>query len=308
LPFATTGPAAQDFYVTGHPWSACYLLDGKKPVLFESGYTCAGRLYEESIRTVLGKREPSILFLTHVHYDHCGATGYLKRAFPSLLVAASERAARIMERPNAWALMGELSADAVSFVSETLEVDRSKLIDAPFEPFGVDLVLGDGQTVELGNTTVQVLASPGHTRDMLSYYIPERKILIATEAVGVQDMTGRIIIAALTDYDAYVASLERLSSLPVEVLCQGHRLVWTGAGEVRDYFARAMAAAKSFREQVTRLLGEEQGSVERVVARIKVEEYDANPYPKQQEAAYLINLRVRVDSLARGSKERGPGP
>ena len=213
-----------------------------------------------------------------------------------------------MERPNAWALMGELSADAVSFVSETLEVDRSKLIDAPFEPFGVDLVLGDGQTVELGNTTVQVLASPGHTRDMLSYYIPERKILIATEAVGVQDMTGRIIIAALTDYDAYVASLERLSSLPVEVLCQGHRLVWTGAGEVRDYFARAMAAAKSFREQVTRLLGEEQGSVERVVARIKVEEYDANPYPKQQEAAYLINLRVRVDSLARGSKERGPGP
>jgi len=306
LPFATTGPAVKDFYVAGHPWSACYLLDGKKPVLFESGYTCVGRLYEESIRKVLGKREPDILFLSHVHYDHCGATGHLKRAFPSLLVAASERAARIMEHPNARALMTELSADALSFASEILEIDRSKLIDAPFEPFGVDLILGDGQTVELSGTTVQVLASPGHTRDMLSYYIPERKILIATEAVGLQDMTGRIIIAALADYDAYLASLERLSALPVEVLCQGHRLVWTGAGEVRDYFARAIVAAKSFREHVTRLLDEEQGAIERVVARIKAEEYDTNPHVKQQEAAYLINLRARVGHLARGLKENAP--
>ena len=307
MPFATTGPAVQDFYVAGHPWSACYLLDGEKPVLFESGYTCAGRLYEESIREVLGKREPSILFLTHVHYDHCGATGYLKRAFPSLLVAASETAAGIMERPNARALMTELSANAFSFASEALKIDRSKLIDAPFEPFGVDLILVDGQTVELDGATVQVLASPGHTRDMLSYYIPERKILIATEAVGLQDMTGHIIIAALTDYNAYLASLERLSALSVEVLCQGHRLVWTGADEVRDYFVRAIAATKSFREQVARLLDEEHGSIERVVARIRAEEYDTNTYVRQEEGAYLINLRARVDCLARGLKEKTPG-
>ena len=64
MPFATTGPAAQDFYVTGHPWSACYLLDGKKPVLFESGYTCAGRLYEESIRTDREHRQ-HLLLLAH---------------------------------------------------------------------------------------------------------------------------------------------------------------------------------------------------------------------------------------------------
>ena len=84
-----------------------------------------------------------------------------------------------MEHPNARALIDGLSADALSFASETLKIDRSTLIDAPFEPFGVDLILGDGQTVELGDKTVQVLASPGHTRDMLSYYIPERKIALS---------------------------------------------------------------------------------------------------------------------------------
>ncbi len=124
MPFAGTGLVAKDLYVAGFPWSACYLLDGKRPVLFESGYTCAGRLYAEAIREVLGEREPEMLFLTHVHYDHCGATGYLKRAFPSLRVAASERSAGIMRRPNAQGLMTELSRQATDLISESYNGDR----------------------------------------------------------------------------------------------------------------------------------------------------------------------------------------
>ena len=79
--------------------------------------------------------------------------------------------------------------------------------------------------MDLDGTTVHVLATPGHTRDMLSYYIPERRMLIGTEAVGAEDMAGRVIIAPLSDYDAYLSSMERLSLLDVDVLCQGHRLV-----------------------------------------------------------------------------------
>ena len=272
MPFAGTGLVAKDLYVAGFPWSACYLLDGKRPVLFESGYTCAGRLYAEAIREVLGEREPEMLFLTHVHYDHCGATGYLKRAFPSLRVAASERSAGIMRRPNAQGLMTELSRQATDLISESYNGDRSKLIDEPFEPFDVDIVVGEGQTVDLDGITVQVMATPGHTRDMLSYYIPERKILFATETAGCQDITGHILITAPADYDAFLSSFARVAALPIEILCQGHRFVWVGVDEVRDFLARSLSAAKHFREKIERLLYEEQGSIERVVAQIKSEE------------------------------------
>ena len=313
--FKKTGLVERDFYVTGLPYSACYLLDGRKPVLFESGYTCAGRLYEEGIRKVLKEREPEILFLTHVHYDHCGATSYLKRAFPGLRVAASARAAAIMERPNAQKLMKELSRETLSFVSNAFDVDRSKLIDEPFQPFAVGLVLDEGHTVELDGITVQVMATPGHTRDLLSYYIPERRILVGTEAAGNQDRMGHIITASLTDYDSYISNLKRLAALPAEILCTGHDVVWVGAEEVQDFFARSIATAEGFRETVEELLREEQGSIERVVARVKADEYDTNTEAKQPETPYLINLRAKVGLLAKRMKrsstpspESGNGP
>ncbi len=303
MPFAGAGLVAKDLYVAGFPSSACYLLDGKRPVLFESGYTCAGRLYAEAIRQVLGKREPEMLFLTHVHYDHCGATGYLKRAFPSLKIAASQRSAGIVRRPNALALITELSRQATSVISETYDGDRSKLTDEPFEPFDVDIIVGKGQTVDLDGTTVRVMATPGHTRDMLSYYIPERKILFATETTGCQDTTGHILITALADYDAFLSSFARVATLPIEILCQGHRFVWVGVDEVRDFLARSRASAKDFRERVEQLLHKEQGSVERVAARIRADEYDTNRGQKQPEGAYMINLLATVNRLAEKLKE-----
>ena len=79
--FGGSGPVAYGLYVCGIPWSPVYLLDGKQPVLFEAGFTCMWRIAEQMIRSVLMNREPEILFLTHVHWDHCGAAGYLRRAF-----------------------------------------------------------------------------------------------------------------------------------------------------------------------------------------------------------------------------------
>lgn len=294
----TTGLVGKNFYVTGLSWTACYLLDGGSPVLFEAGHTCAGRLYEEDIREILQGREPEILFLTHVHYDHCGAAAYLKRVFPSLRIAASEKAARIIERPNAQKLMTELSSELLSFyLSDALKIDKSKVLDEPFQPFKVDIIIGEGRTIDLGDTTLQVMATPGHTGDMLSYYIPEKKILIATESAGCQDKMGHIVISPLVDYDIFFSSLKRLAALPVEIFCQGHHIVWVGSEEVQDYFARAIAETEQFREHVEHLLCEEQGSVERVVARIKAEEYDTNTEVKQPEAAYLINLHRKVSNL-----------
>ncbi len=298
MPFRQTGHAGNGLYVAGLAWSPCYVLDGAGPALFESGYSPIARLYEEDIRAFLAGREPEILFLTHVHYDHCGATSYLKRAFPRLKVAVSERSARILERPNAQKLMTELSRSIGPLASETFGIDPSRLVDEPFEPFGVDVELTDGQEIDVGGTTVRVIATPGHTRDMLSFYVPERKILIATEAVGVEDMMGHILVAPLADYDDFVRSLERLAALDVEMLCQGHHKVWLGREEVRDYFRRAMAEAKLFLEDAERMLGEEEGSIERVVARIKAAEYDTNTRPKQPEEAYVINLRARVKTVA----------
>jgi hypothetical protein len=52
----------------------------------------------------------------------------------------------------------------------------------------------------------------------------------------------------------------------------------------------------------------EHNDVDKVVNRIKQEEYDPNPGPKQPETAYLLNLRTRVNHLAglsRAGRDQG---
>ncbi len=199
-----------------------YFLATEEPVLFEAGFHCAGRLYEEDIKRIINGRNPKTLFLTHVHWDHCGATTYLRRTFPGLKVAASRKSADIMRRPNAQELIKKLNQDVTSLVARVDGVDSSKLIKVPFEPFEIDIILEDGQILDIGNgLTVQVIATPGHTRDMFSYYIPERRILFATESAGVLDQINQVIRNFSLITTLYMMSLKKLMSLDVDVHARG---------------------------------------------------------------------------------------
>ncbi|OPY70289.1 MAG: hydroxyacylglutathione hydrolase [Syntrophorhabdus sp. PtaU1.Bin002] len=296
--FNKTGLIRDDLYVTGLAWSPVYLLAAREPILFEAGFHCVGPMYEEAIRNVVGGRIPKILFLTHVHWDHCGATAYLKKAFLGLRVAGSGRSAAIIKRPNAQTLIKRLSRNVIPLVAGIDGINEDKLINYPFESFEFDIIVEDGQVIELENgLTVKVIATPGHTRDLISYYIPERRILIATEAGGVRDQAGQIITEFLVDYDMYVASLKRLAALDVDIFCQGHHFVFVG-DDVGSFFARSLKAAEEFRNDVEMLLDMEGGSVERVVQLIKAKQYDTNTGVKQSEQAYLLNLTARVTHLA----------
>jgi len=296
--FGTTGHVEQDLHVTGFAWSPCYLLNGGTPVLFEAGFYSMGPLYARDIRKVVADRNPRFLFLTHVHYDHCGAAAYFKRIFPGIRICASKRASEILSRPNAIDLMTALSSNFTRLAEASPEIDGNAILHSVFEPFDVDVVFEEETIFPVDpSISVRVLFTPGHTRDMLSYYIPERKILIATESAGCRSQTGQIVSEFLVDFDAYITSLKRLAALDSDIFCQGHHFVYTGS-DVKDFFDSSLEAAFTFRRRVLELLEMEEDSVERVVERIKQEEYDPNPGPKQPEKAYLLNLKTRVAHLA----------
>ncbi|MCP4676672.1 MAG: MBL fold metallo-hydrolase [Deltaproteobacteria bacterium] len=293
--FQTTGRVVDGFYVLGTNAVPSYLLDGLCPALFDAGMTFLGKFYENSARRVLGERLPRYLFVTHAHFDHLGAAAHLARSFPGLKIAMSTRAAQILERPGAIETICRLNEQAGDWGRRH---GATGLLDEPFEPFEPGLVLQDGDEVDLpGGLTVRALATPGHTRDFLSYYIPKKKILVSSEASGCPDMTGYVFSEFLVDYDAYVESIKRLKALDVEVVCPGHYQVFTGE-DARDLFGRSLRAAEEFRARVEELLDEEGGDIERVIERVRVVEYDPKPHPKQPEPAYLINTRARIEHLA----------
>ncbi len=304
MKFDRTGQVSPGFYVLGHRSLPVYLLDGRRPALFDSGISCLAPLYLEQMGEILQGRSPRFLFLTHVHFDHCGGAAHFKKAHPQMVIAASRRAAHIVTRPNALRLMAQLNQAAA--VEAGLS-GREKADYPEFEPFTVERMLADGDRIELEpGQEVEVLATPGHTRDFLSYYLPQKKILVASEAVGVAQLNGDIITEFLVDYQSYLDSMQRLSRLPLEVLCQGHHWVFTGQ-DARDYIQRSLQAARDYHDWVLRMLDQEQGDVERVVRRVKAREWDNRRGVKQGETAYLLNTRARVGHLAAraGWREQG---
>jgi glyoxylase-like metal-dependent hydrolase (beta-lactamase superfamily II) len=294
MKYNQTGKIAHNFYVAGNAQFPVYLMDGPVPVLFDAGLTALCLTYEEDLRKVLGNRAPGYLFLTHSHFDHIGAAAYLKAVFPTMKIAGSERTQEILGRDKAIELIRSLNQEAGRSMESS---NDGAIYRGPFEPFDLDLKLKGGETIELDSDChIEVMNTPGHTWDFMSYWVPEKKLLIASEAVGCDDGSGYICSEFLVDYDVYVSSLKSLAQLDADILCQGHRLVHTGP-DARAHMHRALEQAPRFLAVVQEFLEKEQGDIERTVARVKAVEWDPKPWPKQAESAYLINTRIRVSTI-----------
>jgi glyoxylase-like metal-dependent hydrolase (beta-lactamase superfamily II) len=87
----------------------------------------------------------------------------------------------------------------------------------------------------LGKTELEVLQTPGHSPGSVSFYWPRYKILIPGDVVFMQGV-GRTDLPG-GNAKTLKASVDRLSTLPVELLIPGHGQAIQGADRVRANFS-----------------------------------------------------------------------
>lgn len=91
---------------------------------------------------------------------------------------------------------------------------------------GVDLVLGDGARFEFAGHEVSVLHTPGHTTDMLNYYIPDAGVVFAGDTLFAMGC-GRLFEG---DGPMMWGSLQKLAALPPETqVYAGHEYTTANA-------------------------------------------------------------------------------
>lgn len=188
--------------------TAAYLVPGDAPALVDAGARTSAATVRDALAALgLGADDLAWIVLTHVHLDHCGATGILAAAFPRATVLVHRRGARHVVEPARlvaasarvygarWSLYGGL--------------DRTP----PARVVAVD----DGHRVDLGSgRTLTMIDTPGHARHHMAVVDERTGTVLAGDALGVR-MGGGGLYPALPpseiDLDAGDASLARLEAL-----------------------------------------------------------------------------------------------
>lgn len=141
-----------NLYFVGTKLASSHLIDtGCGLILVDTGYPQTLYLLLDGIcRLGFSPNEIKYILHSHGHIDHIGGTRCLTELTGAKSFIAFEDAAAVTgERELTFA--GELGM-------------------AFQEPFRPDFLLGDGDVVRLGNTTVRCVHTPGHTQGTLSFF------------------------------------------------------------------------------------------------------------------------------------------
>jgi len=151
------------------------------------------------------------LFLTHAHADHAGGAAGFREEL-GLQVLAAHDIADFLQESDERIIALELAKEAGIYPP-----------DFRFLACPVDGELREGQKVVVGDCELLVMETPGHALGHLSFLMERegKQYLFGGDAIF---FGGRIVLQNVPDCDlqAYIRTIERLSSLSVDVFLPGH--------------------------------------------------------------------------------------
>jgi glyoxylase-like metal-dependent hydrolase (beta-lactamase superfamily II) len=212
------------------------LLGEKYTALFDCGMAMCAEDTIQNIKNALQGRPLDYLFATHTHYDHIGAAPFLRKEWPLLRLVTSQTGAGILLKDTPRRVIRELSIAAAEECNAPFDAVYSD------DAFHADVIVKDGDIIPLGGLSVQTLETPGHTRDTLSFFVPELELLIISETPGVLFPDGVVYPTYLTSYNDTIKSIEKCRKIPYKFLSLPHTGL-VGEKNANGFFDKALESA-----------------------------------------------------------------
>ena len=222
-PFRVVG----NLYFVGTRPASAHLIDtGDGLILLDVGYQQTLYLVIHSIcRMGFRIGDIRLILLSHGHIDHLGGAKNL----------AALSGAKIA--------IGAQDADYANGRRDlTYARELGMIYDTPFQP---DILLRDGDTLEIGRTKIRCFHTPGHTEGTMSYLFNvidgAREWTAGTHGgIGINTMSR----AFLNEYnlplrlrDAFRNGLDRMRDQHVDVLVPNHQDQWDTIGRYQRLLA-----------------------------------------------------------------------
>ncbi|MGD1995433.1 MAG: MBL fold metallo-hydrolase [Anaerolineae bacterium] len=247
-----------------------YLAEGDSLTLVDTGphWDPARRALREGLAT-LGYHSSDLgrIILTHRHSDHCGLAAELVEASGAEVLTHpsnfDELADYIEERAQRLAFYSMLMLEAGMPLDVMVQIDRARRGYGRFaQAVRPDTPLEDGMTVRLGDEDWEVLHTPGHSGGLVCLYQPDRSTLLSSDHL-LRDISSNPIVEPPPEGGTerpqrlvqYIAQLERMTQLPLDVALPAHGPPIT---DPRELVASRLAFHEQRAQQILEALGEEE--------------------------------------------------
>lgn len=270
---------------------AFLLLGAEKTALMDSGYSFAAPKMIENIKAVLGDRPLDYVLLTHSHFDHACGSAMCQAVWPDVKVVSSEYAANVFTKPSAAKTMLEMNRSAAEMCG--VELDPS----VPTQ-LRTDIIVHEGDVIDLGGITFVVYEVPGHTRGSICFYSPEEKLMIGSETFGVpSEGVATVMPCCVVGYNMTMEAIKKASAIDVEHYLMPHYGEIHGDA-VKKFFKDALYWTEYVKDMI--VSGHLAGKTdEELVQQYKEMFYTKCQAIKQSEAAFLINVRHKIPMIIR---------
>jgi glyoxylase-like metal-dependent hydrolase (beta-lactamase superfamily II) len=197
---------------------ACALSDCAVPTTYE-------RVLEHGLPLIgVESSQVAWLLLTHGHPDHMGGHPGIRPHASFKVAAPLEDVIWVESVDRQWHDFWDAFPGSFSLAEE----DGDAIVAMCGGDLGVDLILRDGDTFELGARRLEVVLTRGHTRGHCAFFERATGLLFSGDMIqgyGIPSSSGRSVFAPLyDDVDDYLWGLERLRALPFTTLCPAHVL------------------------------------------------------------------------------------
>lgn len=226
-----------------------WLIPGRVPTLIDAGTGESAHL--QALDVALQGAMLTQVLITHAHTDHAAGAPAIASRMPQ----ARFRKMLWPERDAKWAV--------------------------PYES------LADRQEIDVGDTRLIAVHTPGHAPDHLSFWHEETRTLFCGD-LAVKGTTVWIPANLQGDLAAYLASLERVLALDPERLLPAHGPVIDDPEHVlRGYIEHRLERE----QQILEALGRGESTPDAIVARVyRGLKADLIPMAREGVIAHLVKL------------------
>lgn len=200
-----------NIYFVGTQPASTHIIDtGAGLIMIDPGYQHSLYLVLQNMHKVgLDPMDIKYIVHTHGHIDHCGATRAL------------------VEMTGAKTFLGAPDKD---YVNGVLPLSCAAELGLELEVFEADVLINDGDTITLGNTTLTVVATPGHTPGAMGFMFEAqqdgRKLTAFIHGgAGLNTMKKAFLDKYNLPYsyrDDYFHTVEKLKKLKIDIYLGNH--------------------------------------------------------------------------------------